>query len=246
MFLAVNRDGTAAVAQAPPPAGRRAASSTCRRSRSPGPTVPGRPAGRGRAAAAGHAVRPQQAGGGGGGARVAARPSRSCGPPIVYGPRDRQVLRLFRLARAALAPLLGDGPPGALARPRARPRRGALVAAAHARRAPPAAPITRRIPRPSRSARCSRRSARRRRARVRAGALSAHSRAAALAVAGAAARSAGGPRSSIRPRRPSSWLRPGRARSAALERDAGWRAAHRRWPEGSRETARWYREAGWL
>ena len=30
-------------------------------------------------------------------------------PPIVYGPRDRQLLRLFRLARRGMVPLLGDG-----------------------------------------------------------------------------------------------------------------------------------------
>jgi dihydroflavonol-4-reductase len=30
-------------------------------------------------------------------------------PPIVYGPRDRQMLRLFRIARRGIAPLLGDG-----------------------------------------------------------------------------------------------------------------------------------------
>ena len=30
-------------------------------------------------------------------------------PPIVYGPRDREVLKLFRLARLGLAPVFGDG-----------------------------------------------------------------------------------------------------------------------------------------
>jgi nucleoside-diphosphate-sugar epimerase len=30
-------------------------------------------------------------------------------PPVVYGPRDRQLLRLFRLARLGVVPLLGDG-----------------------------------------------------------------------------------------------------------------------------------------
>jgi nucleoside-diphosphate-sugar epimerase len=30
-------------------------------------------------------------------------------PPVVYGPRDRQVLRLFRLARRGFVPLFGDG-----------------------------------------------------------------------------------------------------------------------------------------
>jgi dihydroflavonol-4-reductase len=30
-------------------------------------------------------------------------------PPVVYGPRDRQLLRLFRIARTGVVPLLGDG-----------------------------------------------------------------------------------------------------------------------------------------
>ena len=30
-------------------------------------------------------------------------------PPIVYGPRDREVLKIFRLARLRLAPVFGDG-----------------------------------------------------------------------------------------------------------------------------------------
>jgi nucleoside-diphosphate-sugar epimerase len=30
-------------------------------------------------------------------------------PPIVYGPRDREVLKLFQLARLGLAPIFGDG-----------------------------------------------------------------------------------------------------------------------------------------
>jgi nucleoside-diphosphate-sugar epimerase len=30
-------------------------------------------------------------------------------PPIVYGPRDREVLKVFRLARLRLAPVFGDG-----------------------------------------------------------------------------------------------------------------------------------------
>jgi nucleoside-diphosphate-sugar epimerase len=30
-------------------------------------------------------------------------------PPMVYGPRDREVLKVFRLARLGLAPVLGDG-----------------------------------------------------------------------------------------------------------------------------------------
>jgi len=30
-------------------------------------------------------------------------------PPIVYGPRDREVLKIFRIARLGIAPVFGDG-----------------------------------------------------------------------------------------------------------------------------------------
>ncbi|HKH83604.1 MAG TPA: NAD(P)-dependent oxidoreductase, partial [Gemmatimonadales bacterium] len=30
-------------------------------------------------------------------------------PPIVYGPRDREILKVFRLARLRIAPVFGDG-----------------------------------------------------------------------------------------------------------------------------------------
>jgi nucleoside-diphosphate-sugar epimerase len=37
------------------------------------------------------------------------RPATIIRPPVIYGPRDRQFLPFFRLARWRLAPLLGDG-----------------------------------------------------------------------------------------------------------------------------------------
>ncbi|MFL5402732.1 MAG: NAD-dependent epimerase/dehydratase family protein [Gemmatimonadales bacterium] len=41
--------------------------------------------------------------------RSAALPWTIVRPPIVYGPRDREVLKVFRLARLGLAPVLGSG-----------------------------------------------------------------------------------------------------------------------------------------
>jgi nucleoside-diphosphate-sugar epimerase len=41
--------------------------------------------------------------------RSSALPWSIIRPPIVYGPRDREVLKVFRLARLGLAPVFGDG-----------------------------------------------------------------------------------------------------------------------------------------
>lgn len=41
--------------------------------------------------------------------RAGALPWSIVRPPIVYGPRDREVLKLFRLARLGVAPVFGDG-----------------------------------------------------------------------------------------------------------------------------------------
>jgi nucleoside-diphosphate-sugar epimerase len=41
--------------------------------------------------------------------RSSALPWSIVRPPIVYGPRDREVLKVFRLARLGLAPVFGDG-----------------------------------------------------------------------------------------------------------------------------------------
>jgi nucleoside-diphosphate-sugar epimerase len=42
-------------------------------------------------------------------ARSSALPWSIVRPPIVYGPRDREVLKMFRLAKLGLAPVFGDG-----------------------------------------------------------------------------------------------------------------------------------------
>ncbi len=41
--------------------------------------------------------------------RASALPWSIVRPPIVYGPRDREILKVFRLARLRLAPVFGDG-----------------------------------------------------------------------------------------------------------------------------------------
>jgi nucleoside-diphosphate-sugar epimerase len=41
--------------------------------------------------------------------RASALPWSIVRPPIVYGPRDREILKVFRLARLGLAPVFGDG-----------------------------------------------------------------------------------------------------------------------------------------
>jgi dihydroflavonol-4-reductase len=50
-------------------------------------------------------------------------------PPIVYGPRDREVLKVFRLARLRIAPVFGDGSQELVA-VHAEDLAGALMAAA--------------------------------------------------------------------------------------------------------------------
>ena len=106
-FLAVNRDGAAALARACRRAGVRRL--VCVSSLAvTGPSEAGRPVHDGtwprpvtpygRSKLAGEdAVRDS------GVEHVIVR------PPVVYGPRDRQLLRLFRLARRGIVPLLGDG-----------------------------------------------------------------------------------------------------------------------------------------
>jgi nucleoside-diphosphate-sugar epimerase len=106
-FLAVNRDGTRTLAAA------------CRQARVgrlvyvsslavTGPAAPGRPVDEatpprpvtpyGRSKQAGEDA-----------VRESGVPFTIVRPPIVYGPRDRQTLRLFRLARRGVAPLLRGG-----------------------------------------------------------------------------------------------------------------------------------------
>jgi nucleoside-diphosphate-sugar epimerase len=106
-FLAVNRDGTARVlesATARPPSRFVYISSLA----VGGPTVPGQPIDEtrapmpvthyGRSKLAGEEL-----------VRAAPFPWSIVRPPVVYGERDRETLRIFRLARAGWGPVIGDG-----------------------------------------------------------------------------------------------------------------------------------------
>jgi nucleoside-diphosphate-sugar epimerase len=106
-FLSVNRDGTARVldaARAAPPA-RFVHVSTLAVG---GPTVPGHPI---------DEARPPQPVTNYGRSKLAAEalvcasgiPWTIVRPPVVYGERDRETLRIFRLARAGWGPVMGDG-----------------------------------------------------------------------------------------------------------------------------------------
>ncbi len=162
-------------------------------------------------------------------------------PPVVYGPRDRQILRLFRLARLGVAPLMGDGSQ-ILSVVHARDLADAIVAAAEApagRTYHAAHPeiVSQRalveaighavgrapwlLPLPAPLVRAS------------------------LVVSGAVARLAR--RATVLdPTREQELLGPAwTCTSEGLERETGWRA---RVPlaQGLAETAAWYRAAGWL
>ena len=240
-FLAVNRDGTAAVAQA------------CRRAgvgrlvhvsslAVTGPAERGRPADE---AWPEHPVtaygRSKQAG------EEAVRESGAAftivRPPVVYGPRDRQTLQLFRLTRWGFVPLMGDGSQE-LSLVHAADLAGALVAAAAARDAEgrvyhAAHPevVTQRA--------LMEAIARAVGTRPRLVPVPAAAVRAALAVGGALSRLAGRPTLVDRAKAPEFLAPAWTCVTDALARDAGWRA---RVPlaEGLPETAAWYRQAGWL
>jgi nucleoside-diphosphate-sugar epimerase len=106
-FLSVNRDGTARVLDAARAAlpGRFVHVSTLAVG---GPTVPGHPI---------DETRPPQPVTNYGRSKLAAEtlvrasgiPWTIVRPPVVYGERDRETLRIFRLARAGWGPVMGDG-----------------------------------------------------------------------------------------------------------------------------------------
>jgi nucleoside-diphosphate-sugar epimerase len=240
-FMAVNRDGTAAVARACARAGVKrlvyvssvAVTGPSERGRPVDETAPPRPlTPYGRSKRAGEqAVRES------GAAFTIVR------PPIVYGPRDGQTLRLFRMAHRGLAPLVGDGAQE-LSLVHAFDLAEALVAAA----ASPAAAggtyhaahpevvsqralleeigraVGRRprlVPVPVRAVR------------------------AALVVAGAVARLTGRPTLLDPSKGPELVARAWTCAAEAIARDTGWRAQIPL-ARGLRETAGWYAAAGWL
>ena len=240
-FLAVNRDGTRMLAEA------------CVRARVrrlvyvsslavTGPSARGRPVDEttppnpvtpyGRSKQAGEEA-----------VRASGAPFTIVRPPVVYGPRDRQTLRLFRMARRGWAPLLGDGAQE-LSLIHAGDLADALVAAATA---PLAAGRTYHAAHPEvvtqralvaeigRAVGRSPRFLPLPHAAVRV----------ALAVSGAAAAVTGRPTLLDSSKLPELVAPAWTCAADALARDAGWTAPTALAP-GLRETAAWYAEAGWL
>ena len=240
-FLAVNRDGTAAVAQA------------CRRAgvarlvyvsslAVTGPSEPGRPVDE---KTAPRPVTPY-----GRSKRAGEEAVRASGvvftivrPPIVYGPRDRQILRLFRMARRGLVPLLGDGSQE-LSLVHAADLSAAMVAAAAS---PAAAGRTYHAAHPEVVTQRAllEEIGRAVDSRPRLVPFSRSAFRAVLAVSGVVARVTGRP-TVLHPSKAPELMAPAWSCTAdALARDAGW-SAQIPLARGLRETADWYADEGWL
>jgi dihydroflavonol-4-reductase len=240
-FLRANRDGTARLAAAAREArvGRLLYVSSLSVT---GPTTPGRPLDEGGPPRPVTAYgRSKQAGEEA--VRAAGVPFTIVRPPVVYGPRDRQVLRVFRMARRGLAPLLGGGGQE-LSLVHGRDLAGALVAAATAGatmgrtyHAGHAAPVSQRALVAAIGAALGR--------RVRTIALPPAVVRAALVLSRATVHFHGRA-TLLDPAKADELLAPAwTCTSEALARDAGWRATTAL-DVGLRETGQWYREAGWL
>jgi nucleoside-diphosphate-sugar epimerase len=164
-------------------------------------------------------------------------------PPAVYGPRDRELLRVFRLARRGFAPLLGDGRQE-LSLVHAADLARALVAAAES---PAALGRTYHAAHPEVVTQRELVAAIGRAVgvRVRTLAIPPPVVRGVLWLSGAAARLSGAA-TLLSPQKAPEFLAPAwTCRSDALERDAGWRAAIGL-ARGLPETAAWYREQRWL
>jgi nucleoside-diphosphate-sugar epimerase len=240
-LLAANRDGTAAVARACRRAGvarlvyvsSLAVTGASERGRPADETMPPRPlTPYGRSKLAGERS-----------VRESGTVFTIVRPPVVYGPGDRQTLRLFRMARRGLVPLLGDGSQE-LSLVHAADLADALVAAAES---PAAAGRTYHAAHPELVTQralleeIGRAVGR----RPRLVPVPASAVRAALAFSGAVARVARRATLLDSSKAPELLAPAWTCTAEALARDAGWRA---RVPlaRGVRETADWYAAAGWL
>jgi len=240
-FLAVNAEGTARAARAAAEAGvaRFVLVSSLAVT---GPTQPGRPRD--------ESGEPRPVTPYGRSKRAAEEALRSSGsswtilrPPAVYGPGDRQFLRLFRVARAGVLPLLGDGRQE-LSLVHVRDLASALVAAAtHASTAGRVYHAAHpRIVSQRELAQLIGRAAGR---EVRCVPLPAPAVRLALAVSGTAARLVGRVTLLSSDKAPELLAPAWTCTSHALERDTGWQARIGL-DEGLAETAAAYRRSGWL
>jgi nucleoside-diphosphate-sugar epimerase len=240
-FLAVNRDGTARLARAARTAGVERVVLVSSLAVT-GPSEPGRPLDE---SAPPRPVTPYGRSKRAGEETLAATgvPFTIVRPPAVYGPGDRELLRVFKLARVGVVPLLGDGRQE-LSLVHVRDLAGALIAAAVS----PAAGgrvyhaahpevVTQRELVVAIGAAVGK--------RVRPLPIPRPVVKAILRVTGLAARLAGRA-TLLSPDKAPELLAPAwTCSSEALRRDAGWAAAIPL-SQGLPETARWYREAGWL
>ena len=240
-YLTVNRDGTARVLEAAtrhPPQRLVHVSSLA----VGGPTVPGHPIDEtrppapvtdyGRSKLAAEEL-----------VRQAAVPWTIVRPPVVYGERDRETLRIFRLARARLGPVIGDGTQE-LSVVYAGDLAGALVAAALA---PTTAGHVYYVAHPAVTTS---------RGLVEAVGRAVGARPRVVPIPGPLARVAlwtvgslahlAGRATVLSADKTNEFLAPAwTCRADALERDAGWRATTDL-ATGLTRTAAWYRAEGWL
>jgi 2-alkyl-3-oxoalkanoate reductase len=164
-------------------------------------------------------------------------------PPMVYGPRDQEVLKVFRLARLGVAPVLGDGSQE-LSAVHGGDLAEALIAAATA---PTAAGRTYYACHPevftgAELVRAVGRTMGRSPAVIRVPAAIGRG---VLTVTEAAARLTGHT-TSLTADKANEFFQPAwTGDPTPLMRDTGWQAAHDL-QTGLEETYRWYRTAGWL
>jgi 2-alkyl-3-oxoalkanoate reductase len=240
-FMRCNRDGTASLVRAATGAGASRfvlVSSMA----AGGPAVPGRPL------TGAEPARPVTAYGR---SKLAAEAAVTTGtlpwvivrPPTVYGPRDREVLKVFRMARLGVAPVFGDGSQQ-LSVVHGADLAKALVAAG-------TAPSTvGKIyyachPEIATSAGFVRAIARAMGRRLSVVPIPAPAGRFLLAVTEAAARIAGQTTILTRDKANEFFQQAWIGDPGPLGRDSGWRAAHDL-ESGLADTYRWYRNAGWL
>ena len=240
-FLRVNRDGTASLLAAAVRArvGRFVYVSSM---------AAGGPADKGRPLTGTEPARPVTAYGrsklaGESAVREGALPWVIVRPPTVYGPRDREVLKVFRMARWGVAPVFGDGSQE-LSAVHGADLAAALVAAGTAPETPGKVYYACH-PEVVTSAAFVRTVGRAIGRRVRIVPVPPALGRAMLAVTEASTRLAGQTTILTRDKANEFFQSAWTGDPGPLTRDAGWRAAHDL-ASGMADTAEWYRGAGWL